>query len=92
MYIDNNGVCQTIVLQPINCSAGFFFDSNNGCVACAAGCKTCTSASICTSCSLVGYSVQNNACAPLCGDGIIVGNETCDNKGIGAGCSSTCQV
>jgi cysteine-rich repeat protein len=92
MYLDNYGVCEIIILPPVTCSAGSYFDSVKGCVSCPAGCKTCSSATVCTSCSLNGYSVQNNVCAPLCGDGLIVGNETCDNKGIGQGCSSTCQI
>jgi len=93
-YLNNNGVCEKVVLTPIACGDGFYFNSNSGCVACAAGCKTCTSASVCTSCTQTGYSAQNGVCAPLCGDGLIVGNEQCDdkNKVSGEGCSSTCQV
>jgi len=72
-YLTNYGVCQVIVLQPINCTAGFFFDSTQGCLACPTGCKTCSSAAVCTSCSTTGFTVQNNKCVAYCGDGLIAG-------------------
>lgn len=93
-YLNNNGVCERVVLTPIACGDGFYFNANTGCAPCAAGCKTCSSATVCTSCTQSGYSAQNGVCAPLCGDGLIVGNEQCDdkNKVSGEGCSATCQV
>ncbi len=37
---------------------------------------------------------SNPECNPICGDGLVVGNETCDdgNTASGDGCSSICQV
>jgi len=47
-------------------------------------CDTCTT----------GYAVVNNNCNPICGDGLLVPGEPCDdnNPTNGDGCSSTCLV
>ena len=74
-YKDTFGVCAKVVLRPIDCSPGQYFDKNHGCVACPGSCKTCTSATKCTSCSTSGYAPNSaGICAPKCGDGIIVGS------------------
>ena len=92
-YKDAYGVCQELVLKPIDCPAGQYFDKTNGCVACPGSCKTCTSATKCTSCATAGYEPNSvGKCSPKCGDGLIIGTETCDsgNK-YTAGCIN-CQI
>ncbi len=46
--------------------------------------------------SIIGQPSSTSVCVPMCGDGIIVGNETCDQGGgnvtNGDGCSSTCMT
>jgi cysteine-rich repeat protein len=93
-YLNNFGVCERVVLQPIACGDGFYFNQLTGCVACPSGCKTCSGPTTCTSCTQTGYAARNGVCQPLCGDGLIVGNEACDdgNAVSGEGCSSTCTV
>lgn len=71
--MNTNGVCEKVTLAPLSCDAGFFFDSSRGCVACPAGCKSCTGLNTCTSCTQTGFSVVNGACATVCGDGLIAG-------------------
>ncbi len=94
LYLNNYGVCEKVTLTPITCDAGFFFDSNRGCVACPAGCKTCTSATSCTACSQTGFQVVSGLCQTVCGDGLIGGTEQCDdnNKLSNDGCSATCTI
>lgn len=49
---------------------------------------------ICSGC-ISGYLVDSsNTCAPICGDGMIVGSEQCDDNNTvnGDGCSSVCAV
>jgi len=94
LYLNNYGVCEKVVLTPVTCDAGFFFDSSKGCVACPAGCKSCSSATICTACTQTGFSVVSGVCQAQCGDGLIAGTEQCDdrNRLSNDGCSSTCQI
>lgn len=74
-YLSNYGTCEKLVLAPIACSDGQYFDQTNGCIACPSTCKTCKSATQCLTCSANGFSANTQGqCAPLCGDGIIVGN------------------
>lgn len=92
-YKDLYGVCQQLVLRPINCSAGQYFDQTNGCVACPGSCSTCSSATVCTACATTGF-VPNSAgvCTPKCGDGLILGSETCDTgNAFSSGCIN-CQI
>lgn len=92
-YKDNYGVCQQLVLKPINCTSGQYFDQTNGCVACPGSCKTCSSATKCTSCVTAGYTPNAaGTCVANCGDGLIVGAETCDSgNSYDAGCVG-CQI
>ncbi|MCB0369342.1 MAG: DUF4215 domain-containing protein [Bdellovibrionales bacterium] len=50
---------------------------------------------LCTNCAY-GFHVDsvNNLCYSICGDSMIVSNETCDDGNVfnGDGCSSTCQI
>ena len=92
-YKDNYGVCQQLVLKPVDCSAGQYFDSNLGCVACPGQCKTCKSLGQCVTCSLNGYTPNlQGICIPNCGDGLILGGETCDTGlNYSPGCVN-CQI
>lgn len=78
-YKDINGVCSQVVLRPVDCPSGQYFDSSNGCVTCPGSCKTCKSATQCTSCATTGFSPNSQGtCVPTCGDGLVLGSETCD--------------
>jgi len=92
-YKDTYGVCQRLVLKPVDCSAGQYFDSNLGCVACPGSCKTCSSATKCLSCATTGY-VPNSAgvCVTQCGDGLILGNERCDTGNTASAGCQNCQI
>lgn len=92
-YKDNFGVCSQVVLKAISCPAGQYFDTTNGCVACPGSCKTCTSATKCTLCTTTGYAPNSaGTCVPKCGDGLIVGSETCDTgNSYSSGCLN-CQI
>ena len=67
----------------VTCSTGYFVISGS--------CETCA-----TSCTCEGWVLPkvNGVCSTLCGDGIIVGNEKCDdgNTNDHDGCSSTCTI
>ena len=92
-YKDLYGVCQKLELKPIECPDGQYFDSSRGCVACPGSCKTCSSATKCTSCAIIGYAPNSaGQCVTKCGDGLILGAETCDTgNAYSAGCVN-CQV
>jgi proprotein convertase subtilisin/kexin type 5 len=92
-YMNTYGICEKLILVPITCPDGQYFDSNNGCQACTASCKTCNNANTCLTCSTRGYSANSAGnCVPTCGDGLLVGTEACDTGSTySAGCSS-CQI
>ena len=74
-YKDAYGVCQQLVLKPITCNAGQYFDSTQGCLTCPGSCKTCSSATQCLTCSTNGFSANSQGvCQPTCGDGLILGS------------------
>ena len=91
--MDTYGVCQQLTLKPLNCPDGQFFDTTNGCTLCSASCKTCKSATQCTACATTGFAPNSQGlCVATCGDGIIVGSETCDTgSASSAGCNN-CQI
>lgn len=92
-YKDTYGICSQLVLKPINCPDGQYFDSTHGCVTCPGSCRTCKSATQCLTCSTAGYAPNSQGtCVAKCGDGLIVGAETCDNGNVySAGCVG-CQI
>ena len=91
--MDSYGICQQLTLKPITCPDGQFFDSNLGCQACSPTCKTCRSTNSCITCSASGFVANSQGlCTPNCGDGIILGTETCDSgSSYTAGCLN-CQI
>jgi len=53
------------------------------------GCLSdCSNSSIGYKC-IKGNSTSPSVCAPVCGDGLLISPESCDDGGIG-GCNSTC--
>ena len=94
MYLNNNGVCEKVLIQAVTCDAGYFFDPNNGCLKCQASCATCSSANTCTSCAQSGFRVTNGQCQAYCGDGLVVSGEACDDGNLlgGDGCSVNCVI
>jgi cysteine-rich repeat protein len=80
------------------CDPNYAFDS--GASACVltincsdiAYCTTCNNTNGCTQC-VSGYNATNiTACSPVCGDGIKLPNEDCDNGNTGNGCNSNCTI
>ena len=92
-YKNNFGVCEKLILRPVDCPDGQYFDDNKGCVTCPGSCKTCSSASKCLTCATAGYAPnQEGKCTPKCGDGLIIGAETCDTgNSYSSGCIN-CQI
>lgn len=75
----------------MNCPMGTY-NLNNNCNMCPSGCTGCLSASVCISCG-GGYRLVGGKCYETCGDGMMVGKETCDdgNSHSYDGCSSSCS-
>lgn len=77
------------------CSSNQYF-LNNDCVTCEQPCTTCdNSSSTCTSCNRTTYYDSDFGCQALvCGDGIAVEGENCDDGNLadGDGCSSRCEL
>ena len=48
---------------------------------------------VCLNCSL-DRILSSNQCIPICGDGMMIDNEECDDQNLvdGDGCSSSCKV
>lgn len=92
-YKDNYGVCVINVLRPIDCASGQYFDTTRGCVACPGSCKTCSSATQCLTCATQGFSANSQGvCMTTCGDGLVMGAETCDTgNSYSLGCIN-CQI
>ncbi|CAD8194118.1 unnamed protein product [Paramecium pentaurelia] len=92
----------------VKCIDGYFINKNNQCEQCDQSCKTCiTRYDNCTSCVLYdanhlkcimcqidkGYQILDNNCVSICGDGLKVDKEECDdgNDKSGDGCTQ-CKV
>lgn len=78
------------------CPSGTYKDQHNICIKvdvnCAvANCLSCSNPSTCTKCQ-DGYQPVDGICKTKCGDGIVAGNEVCDdgNANNNDGCSLTC--
>ena len=91
--MNSYGICERLVLKPIDCPRGQYFDQVNGCVPCTGACRECSSATKCLSCREDGYQPDaNGQCRTFCGDGKIVGLETCDTGNLfSLGCVN-CQT
>ena len=92
-YKSSYGICEKLVLQPVDCPDGQYFDETVGCRACSGDCKTCKSADVCSSCVANGYEADSfGKCVPKCGDGLILGDEKCDTgSSYSAGCIN-CKI
>lgn len=75
-----NGNCYN--LCPSN-----YFSQNGACSPCLSGCKSCDSASQCTSCEDGKYLKDKTTCIPTCGDGYVtdIKNKICVK------CTSNCK-
>ncbi|CAD8148962.1 unnamed protein product [Paramecium octaurelia] len=85
-----------------NCIDGYYLNINSHCDRCDSSCKTCSvRANNCLSCNLqnedlpcaiceiyLGYQIKDGQCLNICGDGLRVSNEQCDdgNENPGDGC------
>ncbi|CAK66884.1 unnamed protein product (macronuclear) [Paramecium tetraurelia] len=91
------------------CIDGFYLTQEFICLPCDPSCKTCVNRSDnCTDCMVYqsdgsgcvmcnqeqGYQVQGDQCVNICGDGIKVKNEQCDDGNVdnNDGCNHSCQV
>ncbi|CAD8117803.1 unnamed protein product [Paramecium sonneborni] len=92
----------------VKCIDGYFITKENQCERCDQSCKTCVSRQDnCTSCVLYspdtqkcimcqidkGYQILDNKCVSICGDGLKVDQEQCDdgNDKSGDGCT-LCKI
>lgn len=82
-----------------NCTGGMVQDGSGGCTF-AYNCPTidncllCDNSTGCSQCNS-GYNLDNSSsCSNICGDGILVAEEECDDGNIADndGCSSSCSV
>jgi cysteine-rich repeat protein len=102
----SGNTCITCMANCANCTTAtncitcntFYVFSNSTCQPnCSniTNCLTCnvTTDIICSSCA-TGYSLVNNTCIQVCGDGMLMTPEACDdgNTNPGDGCSSTCTI
>jgi cysteine-rich repeat protein len=92
--MNNFGVCESNAIPITPCAANEYRDANRLCQPCPSGCKTCTSATTCTSCILPSQAPAGAQCVASCGNGFKASNEQCDdNNAVGGdGCSSTCTI
>ena len=77
-----------------SCGNGFFIDASRNCRDCGLGCKTCTSATSCSSCFDPALSAVGGICQKSCPSGAIIdarGECACRFGFLGeSGCVSTC--
>lgn len=61
------------------CTVAQYYDNLSGkCASCSENCINCTAANSCSLCTN-GYRITfNGSCQTFCGDGLIIGTETCD--------------
>ncbi|CAD8151416.1 unnamed protein product [Paramecium pentaurelia] len=95
--------------QCTGCIDGFYLTKEFICLPCNSSCKTCIErADNCTDCIIykedqsgcqmcdqnLGYKISDSQCVPICGDGIKVDQEECDdgNLIIGDGCDQMCKI
>ena len=78
-----------------DCTVGTFFDpQQKKCLACPAGCLTCTDCYTCQVCSInYRFDANSGLCLEICGDGIRY-SEQCDDgdNDNGDGCSIDCKI
>ncbi|CAK71424.1 unnamed protein product (macronuclear) [Paramecium tetraurelia] len=91
------------------CIDGFYLTQDSICLPCDQSCKTCIHQSDnCTDCIVYqpdgsgcvicnqdqGYQIQGDQCVHICGDGIKVQNEQCDDGNLenNDGCNQQCQI
>ncbi|CAD8077791.1 unnamed protein product [Paramecium sonneborni] len=104
-----NEICLKCLLGDCQqCIDGYYLDNDFSCKICSAHCKTCIqSENKCVECKFqtdkkecitciasAGYTIIDNECVTICGDGIRTTQEQCDdgNSDNGDGCSSYCTV
>jgi hypothetical protein len=89
--VSNTCAASNIIIP--SCQSNAYYDTNvQKCLDCPATCATCRGSNTCATCSR-GYSLNNGVCQSVCGDGLVVGSETCDTGVITvqAGCIQ-CKV
>eukprot|EP01017_Pseudomicrothorax_dubius_P037467 TRINITY_DN5493_c0_g1_i2.p1 TRINITY_DN5493_c0_g1~~TRINITY_DN5493_c0_g1_i2.p1 ORF type:complete len:734 (-),score=112.08 TRINITY_DN5493_c0_g1_i2:30-2231(-) len=109
-YKSVNGTCEVSNNTASLCSEGEYFDRVSvSCKKCDASCRTCEErgskctscrngaylyGGVCVECNGSGLYFVEGICSARCGDGIVAGNETCDDNNTlsGDGCSSLCLV
>ncbi|CAD8065678.1 unnamed protein product [Paramecium sonneborni] len=92
-----------------SCIDGFYLSQESICEPCNSSCKTCINKpDNCTDCMIYksdgsgcvmcnedqGFQIQGDQCINICGDGILVLNEQCDdgNQKSNDGCDKICQI
>ncbi|CAK86800.1 unnamed protein product (macronuclear) [Paramecium tetraurelia] len=101
IYCSSNSICEL-------CLDGYYIN-NGDCLQCQSQCKKCNKfSSFCLECSdksqnptngicqkcQSGYYLIHDTCQSVCGDGIVVGDEECDDSNNNSldGCNSLCKV
>ncbi|CAD8190851.1 unnamed protein product [Paramecium octaurelia] len=85
--LSQNNLCSTYCGDGIAVNPYEQCDDGNdipydGCYKCEFQCEqlcTICEFGICYECNQLGWIIKNNKCTPYCGDGLIVGNEQCDD-------------
>ncbi|CAD8089132.1 unnamed protein product [Paramecium sonneborni] len=85
--LNKNNVCVTVCGDGIVINLNEQCDDGNdipfdGCYLCEFQCEqlcTLCEQGICYECNQLGWIIKDNQCTPYCGDGLIIGNEQCDD-------------